>query len=64
MPARILGIVSIKGGVGKTTSTVNIGTALSEMNKKVLLVDADFGSPNLALHFGIVNPSNTFNIFF
>jgi len=61
MPARILGIVSIKGGVGKTTSTVNVGTALSEMNKKVLLVDADFGSPNLALHFGMVNPSKTLN---
>jgi septum site-determining protein MinD len=59
MKARTIGIISIKGGVGKTTSTINIGTGLAELGKKVLLVDADYTSPNLALHFGIVAPDKT-----
>jgi septum site-determining protein MinD len=54
-----LGIVSIKGGVGKTTSTVNIGTALAQRGKSVLVVDADFTAPNLALHVGILKPKKT-----
>ncbi|HLC74534.1 MAG TPA: AAA family ATPase [Candidatus Nanoarchaeia archaeon] len=57
--AKTIGIISIKGGVGKTTSTINIGAALAELGRKVLLVDADFTSPNLALHFGIVAPQKT-----
>ena len=57
--AKTIGIISIKGGVGKTTSTVNIGAALAELGKKVLLVDADYTSPNLALHFGVVAPQKT-----
>ncbi|EYE88463.1 septum site-determining protein MinD [Fervidicella metallireducens AeB] len=48
-------ITSGKGGVGKTTTTANIGTALAMQNKKVVVVDADTGLRNLDLHLGLEN---------
>lgn len=55
-----IGIISIKGGVGKTTTTVNLGATLSHVfGKEVLIVDSNFTAPNLALHLGIVKPQVT-----
>lgn len=49
---RIVALLNQKGGVGKTTSTVNLGAALARFGQRVLLVDLDPQS-NLSLHFGV-----------
>ncbi len=46
-------ITSGKGGVGKTTSTANIGTALALLGKRVCLVDTDIGLRNLDVVMGL-----------
>jgi septum site-determining protein MinD len=46
-------MTSGKGGVGKTTVTANLGLELAKLEKKVLLIDGDLASGNLALHFGL-----------
>lgn len=49
-PARVLSMCNQKGGVGKTTSTINLGAALAEAGRRVLLVDFD---PQGALSVGL-----------
>ena len=57
---KVIGIIAIKGGVGKTTTVANLGAVLSkQFNKSVLVVDANFSAPNLGLHFGVINPEKT-----
>lgn len=52
---RVIVITSGKGGVGKTTTTANIGMALAALGQKVALVDADIGLRNLDLALGLEN---------
>ena len=60
---KFIALISGKGGVGKTTATLNLGHALSNLGKKVLLLDANFMTPNLALSLGYLNPEGTVNKF-
>ncbi len=53
--SRIIVITSGKGGVGKTTTTANLGMALAKRGRNVAVVDADFGLRNLDLLLGLEN---------
>lgn len=53
--ARIIVVTSGKGGVGKSTTVINLGYALSSMGSKVCLIDADFGLKNLDVMMGLEN---------
>ena len=53
--SEVIVITSGKGGVGKTTTTANIGTGLAVTGKKVALVDADIGLRNLDVVLGLEN---------
>lgn len=52
---KVLVITSGKGGVGKTTTSANLGTGLAELGRKVCLVDADIGLRNLDVVLGLEN---------
>ena len=53
MNCRRIVVTSGKGGVGKTTTTANLGAALAKRGKRVVLVDADIGLRNLDLVLGL-----------
>ncbi len=51
----VIVITSGKGGVGKTTTSANVGTGLAKLNKKVVLIDTDIGLRNLDVVLGLEN---------
>jgi len=55
---RAIVVTSGKGGVGKTTTTANLGTALADAGKRVAVVDADVGLRNLDVVLGLENRVN------
>src|SRR5512135_2405350 len=50
---RIIAVTSGKGGVGKTNVVANLAVSLSEMGKKVVVLDADFGLANIDVLLGL-----------
>ena len=50
--AKIYAILSGKGGVGKTTTAINLGTSLNHLGESVIIVDANLTTPNIGIHLG------------
>lgn len=57
--AKIIGIMSFKGGVGKSITTINLAAGFVKMGKRAIVVDGNFLSPNLHLYLGLLNPKKT-----
>ena len=56
--SKVISISNHKGGVGKTTSAINIGAGLNKLGKKILLIDLD-PQANLSQSLGIIEPGKT-----
>lgn len=52
---KIVCVASGKGGVGKTTSVVNLGSALNKFGYDTIIIDGNINTPNLGLHLGMPN---------
>ncbi|MEK6858477.1 MAG: cell division ATPase MinD [Nanoarchaeota archaeon] len=50
--AKLIAVISGKGGVGKTTTAINLGAALNSFGKEVIVLDANLTTPNVGLHLG------------
>ncbi|MFP4108242.1 MAG: MinD/ParA family protein [Desulfonatronovibrio sp.] len=59
----VFSVTSGKGGVGKTNIAVNLACSLSQMDKKVLILDADLGLANVDVMLGIAPELNLFHLF-
>ena len=53
--SEVIVVTSGKGGVGKTTTTANVGSGLAMLNKKVVVIDTDIGLRNLDVVLGLEN---------
>ena len=56
---KIIGVLSLKGGVGKTSTVISLGAAMSDFGKRVLLIDGNLSAPNLGLHLNVFEPEIT-----
>ena len=62
--SRVITVTSGKGGVGKSTMTVNLAIAMSRMGKRVIVLDADFGLANIEVMLGIRPSYNLADLMF
>ena len=58
LSSRVITVTSGKGGVGKTNFSLNLAIQFSKFNKKVVIIDADFGLANIEVLFGILPKYN------
>ncbi len=57
-PVQVIAVTAGKGGVGKTTVSINLALALGKMGRKTMLLDADLGLANIDTHLGLQPASN------
>ena len=57
--SEVIVVTSGKGGVGKTTTSANVGTGLAMLGEKVILIDTDIGLRNLDVVMGLENRIET-----
>ncbi len=58
LSSRVITVTSGKGGVGKTNFSLNLAIQMSRLNKRVVIIDADFGLANIEVLFGILPKYN------
>lgn len=56
---KTIGLLSGKGGVGKTTTAINLAAGLSYFGKRAIIVDANLTTPNVGLHLGVPTSPNS-----
>ena len=61
--AKIITVFSCKGGVGKTTTTLNLAGIYSKMDKKVLVIDLDLNSGGIAVSLNVDIKKTIFNAY-
>ena len=49
---KVYAIISGKGGVGKTTTAINLGTSFNHLGEEVIIVDGNLTTPNVGIHLG------------
>ncbi len=59
----IISVTSVKGGTGKTTNTLNLAGAFYKMNKKVLIIDLDLSTGDIAAILDLENEKDIYNLF-
>lgn len=62
--ARVLAVTSGKGGVGKSNTAINLAIQFRKMDKRVIILDADFGLANIEIMFGAVPKYNLYDLIY